>query len=85
MIVDLNNGMTCIRCRTVFDVVLLSTAVQPGWPAGTTLVPAGVLPVTERHRDVLWTEDFWPTTCARCDPAGWVRCRFAAGAASAPD
>ncbi|GEO97045.1 hypothetical protein KTU01_31680 [Kocuria turfanensis] len=44
MIVDLESGMTRKHCRTMFDVVPLSTALQPGWPAGTTLVTAGALP-----------------------------------------
>lgn len=85
MIVDFEGGMTCMQCRTVFDVVPLSIAVQPGWPAGITLVPAGALPMTERHRNVYWTEDSWPTTCARCNPAGWVRCQFPAETSVSPN
>ncbi|MUN63745.1 hypothetical protein GMA12_11425 [Kocuria sediminis] len=84
MIVDLEGGMTCIRCRTVFDAVPLSTAVQPGWPAGITLVPASALPVAERRSNVFWTEDSWPTTCALCNPAGWVRCQFPEGSSFSP-
>jgi hypothetical protein len=85
MIVDLDGGTTCVRCRTVFNAVPLSAAVQPGWPAGITLVPASALPETERRSDVFWTEDFRPTTCAPCNPAGWVRCRFPERTSFSPD
>jgi hypothetical protein len=85
MIVDFEGDMTCMQCRKVFDFVPLSTAVQPGWPAGVTLVSAGDIPVTERAQSVFWTEDSWPTTCACCDPWGWVICAFPAGTSALRD
>lgn len=78
MIVDFEGGMTCLQCRKVFDFVPLSAAVQPGWPAGVTLVSAGDIPITDRVKNVFWAEDSWPTICVFCDPCGWVVCEFPA-------
>jgi hypothetical protein len=66
-------GLTiCCECDQPFPYVPIVTAEDLGQvPDGARMEWAGNLPHAEWEGDPLWGGDWWPDTCAKCDPNAW--------------